>query len=383
MNIFQNHQELINNFKNFSNVTGLQIRFIQSNMEENEVINQVSKPYPFLDEFKALNITPNKALDFVITDFFEKYIFVQMNRNFFNLLIGPYLSKMPSLLEMQTILKTNNLIDQTSELEKYYLKMRVINHDNESSILSHLNTILPDDSDEITESQMLKIEYRKIDFSHYNYFDEIMFYRRFFQGRSTEEEYQAYTSLTVGHLSDDLLRNSKNLILIASGILERQSIEVGLSPSTSLLLGDVLQRKIESATNVQALSNYFHQALSDFKKAYDLEKKDHYTKKVHEAIKFIDRNLSNPLNLKDIANYANVSPEHLSRTFKKETGVNIKDYILNERLSEAKILLIHTNHTLQEISDILGFNSKSYFIRVFRKHVGSTPKLFRDTHSGH
>ncbi len=68
---------------------------------------------------------------------------------------------------------------------------------------------------------------------------------------------------------------------------------------------------------------------------------------------------------------------HLCEVFKKSHGVSILQYYLGLKLTEAKRLLHEDAMSVGEISETLGFESQSYFARLFKKHVGVSPREFR------
>ena len=72
---------------------------------------------------------------------------------------------------------------------------------------------------------------------------------------------------------------------------------------------------------------------------------------------------------------------HLSRKFKQEMKCSIIDYIQLSKLERAKYLLANSQTTVDEISDSLGFGTRSYFTSVFKKHTGQTPSDYRREHS--
>lgn len=74
-----------------------------------------------------------------------------------------------------------------------------------------------------------------------------------------------------------------------------------------------------------------------------------------------------------------VSPKHLSRTVKEVTGFTAVDWIDRFVILEAKVLLKSTNLTIQQISDELNFTSQSFFGKYFKKHLGMSPKDFRNS----
>ena len=79
----------------------------------------------------------------------------------------------------------------------------------------------------------------------------------------------------------------------------------------------------------------------------------------------------------DICSTLGISQSHLSRVFMKETGVQPILYLTRLRLEEAVRLLNTTDLSLTEISARCGFDNTNYFSKVFRKHMGVSPRTFR------
>ncbi len=92
----------------------------------------------------------------------------------------------------------------------------------------------------------------------------------------------------------------------------------------------------------------------------------------------IEKLYATPLNLDTLAKIACMSKYHLSRVFKKYTGYSPYEYILNYRLSESKEMLKTTNLTIREISERIGFQSPSHFIKIFKQYEHTTPMKFRN-----
>lgn len=74
-----------------------------------------------------------------------------------------------------------------------------------------------------------------------------------------------------------------------------------------------------------------------------------------------------------------VTTKHLSRTVKAQTGYSAASWIERFLILEAKILLKSTNLTIQQISDVLNFPTQSFFGKYFKKNVGLSPKLYRNS----
>lgn len=78
------------------------------------------------------------------------------------------------------------------------------------------------------------------------------------------------------------------------------------------------------------------------------------------------------------SSHLDVSSKHLSRVVKETTGFSAVEWIDRFILLEAKVLLKSTTLTIQQISDELNFGSQSFFGKYFKKHVGVSPKEFRN-----
>ena len=82
-----------------------------------------------------------------------------------------------------------------------------------------------------------------------------------------------------------------------------------------------------------------------------------------------------------LAKKLGITREHLSRTFRQETGQTLQEYRESARLKEALELLVKSNRSCKEIALRCHFGSYSSFFRVFRKHFGCPPEEFRKKHA--
>lgn len=73
-----------------------------------------------------------------------------------------------------------------------------------------------------------------------------------------------------------------------------------------------------------------------------------------------------------------VTPKHMSRTIKKQTGYTAVEWIERYVILEAKVLLKSSNLNIQQIADELNFPSQSFFGKYFKKLTGLSPKEFRN-----
>jgi AraC-like DNA-binding protein len=100
--------------------------------------------------------------------------------------------------------------------------------------------------------------------------------------------------------------------------------------------------------------------------------------RLHRTTDYIEAHLEHELSLAEIAAVAQMSPAHFARLFKQETGRTPLQYVIICRIERAKRLLTETAWPIIDIGHRVGFTDQSYFTAVFRKHVATTPKAYRD-----
>lgn len=98
---------------------------------------------------------------------------------------------------------------------------------------------------------------------------------------------------------------------------------------------------------------------------------------IDTLIKYMRSNFASPLTLDFLAAYVHLSPEYLSRYFKKHTGKNVFAYLTEIRIEHAKFLLRTTRYSITDISMHCGFQSLSNFQKVFKRNVGMTAGEYR------
>lgn len=94
-----------------------------------------------------------------------------------------------------------------------------------------------------------------------------------------------------------------------------------------------------------------------------------------KAVDYIENNLMIPLYIKDIADSMMMSESNFSHTFKKYSGISPQKFINKKKMDLAEKLLL--NKTVTETSYDLGYENISYFIKLFKKSHGMTPKQYQ------
>lgn len=93
---------------------------------------------------------------------------------------------------------------------------------------------------------------------------------------------------------------------------------------------------------------------------------------------YIRSHLDKPISLSTLAEQFFVSPGHLARRFRRQMGTTVHEYILSERMAEAKRLLVtQPQLSVTDVALRVGFTSISHFSRTFRRYVGHSPRAYR------
>ena len=99
-----------------------------------------------------------------------------------------------------------------------------------------------------------------------------------------------------------------------------------------------------------------------------------------KATSIIIKNFKNPITLADIANELKLSPDHLGKLLKHNTGLSFNEFVNTLRIRHACNLLINSDLSVKEIAFACGYNSVEYFMRCFKKLNSKTPIEYKNTH---
>ncbi len=119
------------------------------------------------------------------------------------------------------------------------------------------------------------------------------------------------------------------------------------------------------------LCRIFSELYKDNKKLYNSKSK------IALSIQYINENcLKNDFSLTNVAKKSFISDTYLRKLFKAELGVSPKQYVIHRRINYAASLIISGYHTLQEISELCGYNDYKHFSVEFKKVMGTSPSKY-------
>lgn len=144
-------------------------------------------------------------------------------------------------------------------------------------------------------------------------------------------------------------------------------------------LSDEYIRRMDCCNNMAEIVYVHDQMALDYVcRMRNLKKRVASSKQVAEAIDYIYVHIMGRITIQDLASAISVSPAHLSRIFKQETGVSVSEYIRQRKIDMAKNLLRFSGYNFADIAAMLSYSSQSHFIQHFRSQTGMTPKAYRD-----
>ncbi|HLR20307.1 MAG TPA: AraC family transcriptional regulator [Staphylococcus sp.] len=102
---------------------------------------------------------------------------------------------------------------------------------------------------------------------------------------------------------------------------------------------------------------------------------------IQKAVDFINSNYQNDISVVDVAQHVNVTRSHLFKLFKKNLNCSPKAYLTYIRMYHASQLLIHTNITISEVSNRVGYKDPLLFSKSFTKHFEISASKYRKNFS--
>ncbi|MEZ4776886.1 MAG: chromate resistance protein [Bacteroidia bacterium] len=237
----------------------------------------------------------------------------------------------------------------------------------------------------ITKASELKatpFDVPDVEFTHYN--DHCTFDYFIKKYKITDPALHTVAIIVRGADTDrhDIANQSSGLWAISAGLSQNikddhQLLEKGFIIYDALYTwAKYLQNEIHTQSPFEnLLLDVFNKFLKE--KAGTKKKTPSWAKELKEILQDqIDTNLA--LSLKEISKNLDVNPSYLSREFSKYfEDLSYGEYIRKLRIEKA-IQLIHSpKYSLTEIAYLTGFSDQSHFTRIFKKHTGKNPSVFR------
>ncbi|OIJ22414.1 DNA-binding response regulator [Anaerobacillus alkalidiazotrophicus] len=175
------------------------------------------------------------------------------------------------------------------------------------------------------------------------------------------------------------LQNDQSLCLVITKQRQWLLVEEWISQQfdipVRIIRGDPLKSMEDIPQSIQSLQK----ALEDqnFRAVHRLNDLDD-ARRMQNIVSYVEMYYMEELSLEKLSNRFFLSREHISRKFKKETGMPLSKYIMKLRTDKAKYWLRETDESIYSISLMLGYQDEKYFSKLFKKVVGMTPFEYRN-----
>ncbi|MGN0607401.1 MAG: helix-turn-helix domain-containing protein [Oscillospiraceae bacterium] len=181
-----------------------------------------------------------------------------------------------------------------------------------------------------------------------------------------------------GVLSHNPLRNLKYHLIVSIAMITRFCINAGMPHEEAYNLSDVYILKTDASETEQEIRTLHYNMSIDFtKRMRQIRNCRNYSKPVIKALDYISDNLHKRILVRDIADFLSLSISYLSKLFKSEIGISINEYITIKKIEAAANMIQFSDYSALEISNYFNFSSHSYFIKIFKKHMGMTPHDYK------
>lgn len=175
------------------------------------------------------------------------------------------------------------------------------------------------------------------------------------------------------------LETVKARILELATLTSRATIEGGANAERIMILLKEFNQEIEGVERIEKFFYRIQRIVESFLEGiFTLANKKHLGL-VKDARDFILENYSLPLTINDVAEHLCISSSHLSRLFREELDCTINDYLTRVRIEQAVDIMKRPEFSVAKVSISVGFKNQSYFAKVFRKYIGVTPLIYKNS----
>lgn len=137
-----------------------------------------------------------------------------------------------------------------------------------------------------------------------------------------------------------------------------------------------IQQLLEHISNIDELKIWMLSFIEEAVEIMEGISKQSKKSEIVEAQKYILLHLDQKISLEEVADLLYLNSSYFSRLFKKETGENFTEYVTRVKMEKAKKLMLESNKNVSMIAEMLGYDNKGYFVKLFKNHFGVSPARY-------
>jgi len=378
---------------NISRLMGLPVRLYQKEVlvENHHPLHFEPDPVELVrDEFSQNPQTV--AYSDTVKPLFFGSIYIPSKKSRIN--IGPTFSVKPSAVEVHFLMRSLGISqDQFSAFSEYLGTIPTYSIETFLQILCFINysvsgekksavdlLVSPHDTEpthQIPEPVSVDTDDIKIH-NTYQMENQLLSHIALGQVDSLLQMFQTPPVGRAGKIAHDNLRQIKNAFICSATLASRAAITGGVPQEIAFSLSDFYSQKVELLSEYHTIAKLNMDMLLDFAtRVANINIPGVHSKILTEIVRYICTHTSTKLSIDSLAKEFTISRTMLCRLFADELNTTASTFITQQKIAEAKRLLIDTTRSLSDISNYLCFSSQSYFQNVFKKSVGMTPTQFR------
>lgn len=156
------------------------------------------------------------------------------------------------------------------------------------------------------------------------------------------------------------------------------TIQAGLLDMVAYDIRDEFMKEFDNAVALPDIYDLVHGMAHSYavKMKYIIREKKK-SPRLAKMMTYIEEHLTEKIELAQVAEHVNLSRTYASAVFREELGITMSEFIMRERMLEAKRMLRDTDLTVAVIASRLAFCSQSYFTKNFTELEGMTPVEYR------
>lgn len=160
-------------------------------------------------------------------------------------------------------------------------------------------------------------------------------------------------------------------------IMSRPTVLLGVHGMESEVMNIVKSFSLKSRFRDEYLSSLMKSLIISVARAAERDEAESGEDSVSGIISYIQENYNKPIKNTDIADAFHFNPSYMNRLFKSRTGITVRAFLIDYRLSAAIDLILGSELSVGEIATAVGFSDIPHFIKTFKHHVGKTPTEYR------
>ena len=232
--------------------------------------------------------------------------------------------------------------------------------------------------DRVSQSQYEESPPNQEEHNTYAQEQEIMMLIRKGETEKLKDWISSAPAIRGGTIAVDGLRQVKNMFVVSVTLASRAAIQGGVDPVTALSVSDGFIKRCELLYSVEKITNLQYLMVLEYAgMVRRVRQKDYTSPLVMKVANYVVAHITEPLTTEQIADALYLSRPYLSSRFHKEAGRTLYSFIMDEKIKEAKRLILYSGRSISSISQYLGFSSLGHFSSLFKKNTGYSPTEFR------